>query len=87
QQMEFLKVNVDAAKVTELGYIQQFNVGRRSLLDVLDAKVETFVARRNYTRTKYDHLVATYRLFNSMGILTYALRVEYPENWKENNNG
>lgn len=87
QQMEFLKVNVDAAKVIELGYIQQFNVGRRSLLDVLDAKVETFVARRNYTRTKYDHLVATYRLFNSMGILTYALRVEYPENWKENNNG
>ncbi|MBS9822003.1 TolC family outer membrane protein [Vibrio alginolyticus] len=87
QQMEYLKVNVDAAKVTELGYIQQFNVGRRSLLDVLDAKVETFVARRNYTRTKYDHLVATYRLFNSMGILTYALRVEYPENWKENNNG
>ncbi|MBL4288911.1 TolC family outer membrane protein [Vibrio fluvialis] len=86
QQMDVLKTNVDAAKITELGYIQQFNVGRRSLLDVLDAKVETFVARRNYTKTKFDRMFAAYRLFNSMGILTYALRVDYPEQWKEGKN-
>ncbi|MFV0489244.1 MAG: agglutination protein, partial [Vibrio fluvialis] len=73
-------------KITELGYIQQFNVGRRSLLDVLDAKVETFVARRNYTKTKFDRMFAAYRLFNSMGILTYALRVDYPDQWKEGKN-
>lgn len=86
QQLEVLKINVDAAKVTELGYIQQFNVGRRSLLDVLDAKVETFVARRNYVKTKYDRTYAAYRLFNAMGTLTYALRVDYPEEWKEEYN-
>ncbi|CAM2878886.1 TolC family outer membrane protein [Vibrio mytili] len=85
QQLDVLKVNVDAAKVTELGYIQQFNVGRRSLLDVLDAKVETFVARRNYLKTKYDRTYAAYRLFNAMGTLTYALRVDYPEEWKGKN--
>ncbi|MFW1141768.1 TolC family protein, partial [Vibrio parahaemolyticus] len=86
QQLEVLKINVDAAKVTELGYIQQFNVGRRSLLDVLDAKVETFVARRNYVKTKYDRTYAAYRLFNAMGTLTYALRVDYPEEWKDEYN-
>ncbi|HHY0469678.1 TPA: TolC family outer membrane protein [Vibrio parahaemolyticus] len=86
QQLEVLKINVDAAKVTELGYIQQFNVGRRSLLDVLDAKVEAFVARRNYVKTKYDRTYAAYRLFNAMGTLTYALRVDYPEEWKEEYN-
>ncbi len=86
QQKNILKTNVDAAKIAELGYIQQFNVGRRSLLDVLDAKVETFAARRNYVRTKYDRLVAAYRLFNAMGTLTYALRVEYPEEWQEKGN-
>ncbi|MFM2590117.1 TolC family outer membrane protein [Vibrio sp. TBV020] len=83
KQKVLLQQNVDAAKIAELGYIQQFAVGRRSLLDVLDAKVEVFLARRNYVNTKYDHTLAAYRLFNAMGVLTYALRVEHPEEWQE----
>ncbi|TFH92421.1 TolC family outer membrane protein [Vibrio ouci] len=83
KQKSLLQQNVDAAKIAELGYIQQFAVGRRSLLDVLDAKVEVFLARRNYVNTKFDHTLAAYRLFNAMGILTYALRVEHPEEWQE----
>lgn len=82
KQMMLLQQNVDAVKIAELGYIQQFNVGRRSLLDVLDAKVEVFLARKNYVSAKYDHTLAAYRLFNAMGILTYALRVEHPEEWQ-----
>ncbi|KJY82978.1 agglutination protein [Vibrio galatheae] len=82
KQMTLLQQNVDAVKIAELGYVQQFNVGRRSLLDVLDAKVEVFLARRNYVSAKYDHTLAAYRLFNAMGILTYALRVEHPEEWQ-----
>lgn len=83
QQLDLLKQNVDAAKIAEVGYQQQFNVGRRSLLDVLDSKVEVFLARRNYTNTLYDHSFAAYRLLNAMGILTYALRVEHPQEWQE----
>ncbi|MEZ9060245.1 TolC family outer membrane protein [Vibrio pelagius] len=82
QQKDLLKQNVDAAKIAELGYIQQFNVGRRSLLDVLDAKVEVFLARRNYISTEYDQTLAAYRVLNAMGMLTYALRVEHPEEWQ-----
>ncbi len=82
RQKELLQQNVDSAKIAELGYIQQFNVGRRSLLDVLDAKVEVFLARRNYVNTRYDHTLAAYRLLNAMGMLTYALRVEHPEEWQ-----
>ncbi|MDR9828082.1 TolC family outer membrane protein [Vibrio sp. FNV 38] len=83
QQLDLLKQNVDAAKIAEVGYIQQFNVGRRSLLDVLDSKVEVFLARRNYINTQYDHTFAAYRLLNAMGILTYALRVEHPQEWQK----
>ncbi len=83
QQIRLLEQNVDAAKIAELGYIQQFNVGRRSLLDVLDAKVEVFLARQNYVRSKYDRTFAAYRLLNAMGVLTYALRVEHPEEWQK----
>lgn len=85
QQKSLFQQNVDAAKIAELGYIQQFNVGRRSLLDVLDAKVEVFLARRNYINTQYDHTLAAYRLLNAMGMLTYALRIEHPEEWKKEN--
>ncbi|WP_436317849.1 TolC family outer membrane protein [Vibrio agarivorans] len=83
QQLDLLKQNVDAAKIAEVGYLQQFNVGRRSLLDVLDSKVEVFLARQNYVNTLYDHSFAAYRLLNAMGILTYALRVEHPQEWQE----
>ncbi len=83
QQIRLLQQNVDAAKIAELGYIQQFNVGRRSLLDVLDAKVEVFLARQNYVRSKYDRSFAAYRLLNAMGVLTYALRVEHPDEWQQ----
>ncbi len=83
QQQELLKINVDSAKAAEFGYIEQFNVGRRSLLDVLDAKVEVFLARRNYIETKFERNLAAYRLLNAMGRLTYALRVEHPDQWQE----
>ncbi|MFA0087216.1 TolC family outer membrane protein [Vibrio sp. 10N.261.51.F12] len=83
QQIVLLQQNVDAAKIAELGYIQQFNVGRRSLLDVLDAKIEVFLARQNYVRSKYDRTFAAYRLLNAMGVLTYALRIEHPEEWQK----
>ncbi|MBJ6954607.1 TolC family protein, partial [Vibrio cholerae] len=73
---------VYAAIIAGLGYTQRFTVGRRSLLDVLDAKVEVFFARRNYMNAQYDHTLAAYRLFNAMGMLSYALRVEHPEEWQ-----
>ncbi len=85
QQKSLFQQNVDAAKIAELGYIQQFNVGRRSLLDVLDAKVEVFLARRNFISTEYDQTLAAYRVLNAMGMLTYALRVEHPEEWQGEN--
>ncbi|MBP2698701.1 TolC family outer membrane protein [Photobacterium lucens] len=82
QQKKLLKQNVDAAKAAEMGYEEQFRLGRRSLLDVLDAKVEVFLARKNFIHTEYDHTLAAYRILNAMGKLTYALRVEYPEQWQ-----
>jgi adhesin transport system outer membrane protein len=83
QQEQLLKQNVDSAKVAEVGYAEQFSVGRRSLLDVLDSKIEVFLARRNYISTHYDRTYASYRLLNAMGILTYALRIEQPNEWRE----
>ncbi|CAH0990290.1 Outer membrane efflux protein BepC [Sinobacterium norvegicum] len=89
-QQQLLEQNVDAAKIAEAGYQQQFSIGRRSLLDVLDAKIEVFVARKNYLSAFYDRTYAEYRIANAMGLLIYALRIEYPEQWQtdeESNRG
>ena len=84
QQEDVLKMNVDAAVATDAGYNRQFELGRRSLLDVLDGKIEVYIARKNYLTTFHDRVLAEYRLTGAMGILNYALRVEYPEQWQEN---
>ena len=83
QQIEWLEQNVDAAKQAENGYIEQFKLNRRSLLDVLDAKVEVFVARKSYLDTYFNQRLASYRLLNAMGQLSYAMRIALPEKWHE----
>lgn len=83
QQIEWLKKNVDSAKIAESGYEEQFKLNRRSLLDVLDAKVELFLARKSYIETFYNQRLSSYRLLNATGQLNYAMRVAYPEQWKE----
>jgi adhesin transport system outer membrane protein len=77
-QLGFLQQSVDAATAAEAGYTQQYKLGRRTLLDVLNAKIEVFVARRNYISSVYDHKQAAYRIMNATGQLSYALRVDLP---------
>ncbi|WP_324256096.1 TolC family outer membrane protein [Niveibacterium sp. 24ML] len=43
-------------------YRQQFDIGQRTLLDLLDTENELFEARRALTRAEVDALVAEYRL-------------------------
>ncbi|RJG47964.1 TolC family outer membrane protein [Motilimonas pumila] len=83
QQLALLQQNVDSAMQAQLGYIEQFDLGRRSLLDVLDAKVEVFLARKNYIDTYYNQRLASYRLLNATGRLGYSMRVAYPQQWQQ----
>ena len=78
-QKDVLRTSVDAATAAEEGYIRQYELGRRTLLDVLNAKVELFLARKNYLAANYDQIISSYRLMNATGQLGYALRVAYPE--------
>ncbi|MCL1068443.1 TolC family outer membrane protein [Shewanella olleyana] len=83
QQRKFYQVNVDQAVQAEQGYQRQFELGRRSLLDVLDAKVEVYLARKNYLSAYYNYHVASYRLINATGQLIESFRVDTPTQWQE----
>jgi outer membrane protein len=58
--------NQKAVEAAETG----FEVGTRSIVDVLDAQRELLRARRDYARSRYDYLLDTLRLKQAAGILT-----------------
>ena len=81
-QTSLLQNSVDASTLAESGYITQFKLGKRSLLDLLNAKVEVFSARKTYINTSQDLVLAQYRLLNATGRLGYSLRMIYPQQWQ-----
>jgi adhesin transport system outer membrane protein len=54
-------------------YREQFDIGRRSLLDVLDSENESFQAERAYTNGRYDLQIARLYTLHSMGELLNTL--------------
>lgn len=68
-QLIYLKQHVNASVKTQEAYDQQFNLGRRTLLDLLDARHELFQANRAYTSAQYDSLYQQYRVLAVMGML------------------
>lgn len=81
QQVNYIGQSVDAATLAEDGYITQYKLGKRSLLDLLNASAEVFIARRNYINAEIDLTLSRYRLLNSTGRLAYSMRVSLPQQW------
>jgi adhesin transport system outer membrane protein len=81
-QKQFIHEHVVAAKQTQVAYVQQFNLGQRTLLDLLDTENELFEARKDYLQTEYDEIAARYRVLNSTGDLLDSLRVTRPGEWR-----
>nr|ALV86452.1 membrane protein [uncultured bacterium 18] len=61
QTLESLDRNVLAIEKARDAYRQQFDIGQRSLLDLLNAENELFTARRAYANAESDLLVAQAR--------------------------
>ncbi len=59
-------------------YSQQFNVGQRDLLDVLDAQNDVFLARSALATAEYSALFAGYRLVAVSGDLLATLKIQDP---------
>ncbi|QSX36943.1 TolC family outer membrane protein [Shewanella sedimentimangrovi] len=85
-QKQYIREHVVAAKDTQVAYSQQFNLGQRTLLDLLDTENELFEARKDYLQAEFDEIVAKYRVLNATGRLLDSLRVTRPETWKGERN-
>lgn len=82
QQLEYLKIHVEQSYITQQAYKKQFDLGRRTLLDLLDTENELFQARRNFVNAEADHLIAKYRVLNASGQLLSGLHINPQEYWQ-----
>ena len=74
-QLQFLQQHVNSAEATKQAYIEQFNIGRRTLLDLLNTENEVVDAKRNLIRAESNKKLAELRVYNSMGMLLPKLGV------------
>ncbi|OGA50342.1 MAG: hypothetical protein A3G24_17240 [Betaproteobacteria bacterium RIFCSPLOWO2_12_FULL_62_13] len=70
---------VKSADATRDAYAKQFDIGQRTLLDLLDAENEFFTARSTYTTGRFIETTGRYRVLNAMGQLLSTLDVKPPE--------
>jgi adhesin transport system outer membrane protein len=59
---------VNSAEQVVQAYSEQFKIGRRSLLDVLNAENELFTARSNVVSVEQDVVLASWRLLGLRGL-------------------
>lgn len=75
-QIEFLNEYQERAGRTVDFYQEEFFIGQRDLLDLLDAESEYNSAQISYTNAYYDNVEATYRVNEGMGGLFTALAID-----------
>ncbi len=75
RQIPYLDQHVKAAAATKDAYDQQFNIGRRTLLDLLNTENEEVDAKRSLIKARYDQALSQLRLLNETGSLRQALSV------------
>jgi adhesin transport system outer membrane protein len=77
-QMDYFRLHVASSEKSRNAYQQQFGLGQRTLLDLLDSENEVFVSSQALVNAEYDQLFAMYRIINSMGALLETMEVALP---------
>jgi adhesin transport system outer membrane protein len=79
EQLNFLDQHRLSTEVARDAYRQQFDIGQRTLLDLLDTQNEFFEASRAFINAQYNEFLAQARTLSAMGKLTTAVGVSRPD--------
>lgn len=79
QQLDYFEAYKRSSERTYNAYVKQFDIGQRTLLDLLDTANELFEAKRNYVDAVYDRYFSAYRVLSSMGKLNESLKIQLPQ--------
>ncbi len=78
-RIDYLRNYITSTGATAEAYAKQFDIGKRTLLDVLNAEAEAINARVDLVDAEYDGLYAQYRILNATGSLVEAFGLQWPE--------
>ncbi len=76
EQLRYLNAHQLAAEKARDAYRKQFDIGQRTLLDLLDTENELFQARRAYVNALNDHGIAYVRTHAAIGNLLQTLSLK-----------
>jgi adhesin transport system outer membrane protein len=74
-----LSRGVEAQRATRDIYAQQFDLGQRGLLDLLDSENELFNDRSNLVTADFTEVFAVYRVLATVGTLLDTLSIDRPK--------
>ncbi len=77
RQLVFLQDHVIKSGQTVESYQEEFFIGQRDLVDLLDAENEYNSAKNEFARAKYDSQTARYRVYEGIGQLFDATGIDY----------
>ncbi len=75
-RLDYLKIHLESTEDVLQSYKEQFKLGQRSLLDVLDSENELFNARASLVSAQYNEILSIFRVLESSGRLLETLGIE-----------
>ncbi len=78
ERVTYLTEYVKATESTASAFGAQWNIGRRTMFDLLDTQAEYINAKSDLAKAKYDKIYAEYRILSGMGKLVHALGLQWP---------
>lgn len=75
-----LKTHVSASKRTRIAYQDEFKIGKRTLLDLLDSQNEYYQSEIELAHGENDEMLSRFRILNGMGNLLRYLKLRLPVN-------
>ncbi|MEY4735773.1 MAG: hypothetical protein RL302_92 [Pseudomonadota bacterium] len=87
QQIQLLAQHELSTSKARQAYQQQFDIGQRSLLDLLDTENELYQARRALSNAEYDQKLAHVRLLATDATLLRALKLQPIKSTEPNPSG
>lgn len=76
--LSYLENYVNATTATADAFTKQWNIGRRSMFDVLDIEAELINAKIDLVNARYDKMISQYRVLSGMGNLVHTLGLQWP---------
>ncbi len=77
-KITYLGNYVKSTSETARAFQKQWNIGRRTMFDVLDIEAELINAKRDLVNAQYDKTISQYRVLTGMGKLVHSLGLQWP---------